>query len=68
MTLPGETLATGASQQCPDCKHTPELDVYKSAAGWYVGTYCFCGPYSRESGYWDTEEDARACLERWRDL
>ena len=27
-------------------------------AGYYIGTWCGCGPYSRESGYYRTREDA----------
>lgn len=35
------------------------LDVYKSGAGFYVGTYCVkCGPFDRHSGYFKTKEDA----------
>ena len=32
----------------------PKLDVYLSGAGYYVGTYCACGPYTREFGYYRT--------------
>lgn len=63
MVLKGETLATGASPRCPDCGVTVNLKVCRSAAGYYVGTWCDCGPYSRESGYYRTFEDARAALE-----
>lgn len=61
--IPGETIATGAATTCPDCKVTPHLDVCRSAAGYYVGTYCDCGPYSRESDYYPTWEAAKAALE-----
>lgn len=48
MTLPGETISTGASDIC--CGAKLELEVLQSAAGWYIGTMCDkCGPYSRES-------------------
>lgn len=61
MTMPGETIATGASSRCYECKTYPELGVYHSAAGYYIGTRCKCGPYSRESGYYadrvEAEED-----------
>ena len=60
--LLGETIATGASPVCDECKITPELQVCKSAAGYYVGTYCYCGPYSRESGYYKTREAAEVAL------
>ena len=63
MTLPGETLATGASPVCSDCGKAAVLNVYMSAAGYYVGTYCDCGPYSRESGYYPSFEAAKAELD-----
>ncbi len=63
MTLPGETIAVGASPRCEDCATMPKLDVYRSAAGFYVGTYCHCGPYTRESGYYPSRELAQAALQ-----
>jgi hypothetical protein len=50
--MPGETLLSGAERVCSDCKTGPKLGVYKSPAGYYIGTYCMCGPYSRESDYY----------------
>lgn len=50
--IPGETLASGAPNPCPDCGQYLEPEVLRSAAGYYIGTRCFCGPYSRESGYY----------------
>jgi hypothetical protein len=64
MTLLGETIAGGAAPRCPDCHVMPKLDVYRGAAGYYIGTYCDCGPYSRESGYYPTRELAQAALDR----
>ncbi len=61
MTLPGETLATGAPQTCPDCGMTVALRVLKTSR-WYVGSVCHCGPYTRESGYYRTFEDAERAL------
>jgi len=61
--LPGETIMSGAPETCPDCGVTPELDVHMSGAGYYIGTFCGCGPYSRESGYYPTREAAEAALE-----
>lgn len=52
MALPGETLRTGASPKCADCGTTVELTVCRSNAGYYIGSLCCCGPYSRESGYY----------------
>lgn len=51
-----------ASMKCRDCGEEPVLGVYCSAAGWYIGTYCRCGPYSRESDYYPTEEQAKRAL------
>jgi hypothetical protein len=37
-------------------------EVLRSAAGYYIGTQCECGPYSRESGYYRTYEEAESAL------
>ncbi len=42
----------------------PRLDAYESRAGFYIGTFCGCGPYSRESGYYPTFEAATAAFGR----
>jgi hypothetical protein len=63
MVMPGETILLGADSVCPDCKTKAIRDVYYSPAGYYVGTYCNCGPYSRESGYYPTRGLAQAALE-----
>jgi hypothetical protein len=64
MALQGETIATGAPKTCPDCGITPKLGVYMSAAGYYIGTYCECGPYSRESLlYYMAKEQAQIALD-----
>ena len=60
--LDGETIATGAEPECSDCRRTLVLSVHRSAAGFYLGTWCDCGPYSRESGYYDTEAEATTAL------
>ena len=62
--IPGETIASGAAPTCSDCKVTPTLQVCHSPAGYYIGTYCSCGPYSRESDYYKTHELAAAALEK----
>jgi hypothetical protein len=36
----------------------PPLDVHESRAGFYIGSYCACGPYSRESRYYPTRDEA----------
>jgi hypothetical protein len=56
------TIADGGAPRCEDCAKMPKFDVYRSAAGFYVGTYCDCGPYTRESGYYLTRELAQADL------
>lgn len=58
MVLPGETVATGAPVYCEECKTAAKMGVYKSPAGHYIGYYCNCGPYSRESEYYPTRETA----------
>lgn len=63
MTLPGETLATGAPSICPECDQRVHLGVSESAAGHFVAGICECGPaYSRESGYYDTRREAMDAL------
>lgn len=59
MALTGETLASGAPRICETCGAVPKLGVYRSAAGPYIGTFCDCGPYSRESEYYATQEAAQ---------
>ena len=61
--MQGETISSGGYATCPDCKITPNLGVYCSGAGYYIGTYCHCGPYSRESGYYRTAAEAEADMQ-----
>ena len=49
-------------ESCPECGHKYLPRVMKSAAGFYVGTSCTCGPFSRESEYYATEQAARDVL------
>ncbi|MBE3137614.1 MAG: hypothetical protein IMZ43_09545 [Thermoplasmata archaeon] len=63
MVMLGETILLGASPICPDCKKRAKRDIYHTPAGYYVGTYCDCGPYSRESTYYPSEGLARAALQ-----
>ena len=62
--FPGETISTGAKPTYPDCKTTPLLEVHQSPGNrmLYLGTYCSCGPYSRESEYFTTKEKAEEVL------
>lgn len=48
---------------CSTCNKTLPVEVLKSFAGYYIGTWCDeCGPYSRISGYYDTMEKASKAL------
>lgn len=60
--LPGETIASGASNIC--CGNVLAMQVLHSRAGYYIGTQCpNCGPYSRESDYYLTPGAAQADLD-----
>lgn len=61
MVMHGETIQHGAPDTCPDCKVKLVPKVYETCA-FYVGTWCNCGPYSRESGYYRTREEAETAL------
>lgn len=46
-----------------EMEHDHDVQVCRSAAGWYIGRFCFlCGPISRESGYFCSAEEAEAIL------
>ena len=62
----GETLFSGASSKCSVCGKTVELQVCRSYAGFYIGTMCNCGPYTRESGYFESRSAATDAFERWK--
>lgn len=38
MSLPGETIGSGAAPRCEDCHKMPRIDGYRSAAGFYPGS------------------------------
>jgi len=63
--IPGETIRTGAAEACPDCNVMLVEAVHMSAAGHYIGTWCDCGPYSRESDYYRSREEAQTALDAW---
>lgn len=45
------------------CQRKLPLGVYKSNSGFYIGTYDYDGPCSRESEeYFDTREEAHEAL------
>ena len=64
MTLPGECV-NDTTTTCHECGTELTLDIQKSAAGYYVGFFCMtCGPYSRESGYYRSYEEAEKDLSK----
>jgi len=60
--LPGETIRSGAPATCDLCEFELQMEVLSSNAGYYIGTRCDCGPYSRESGYYPTPEAVREAI------
>ena len=63
MAVKRETIARGASPYCEDCHNFVTWGTYKSQHGWYIGTSCKCGPYTRESvEYYLTMEQAEIAL------
>ncbi len=64
--LPGESILSGAPDTCSDCKKRLEPKVMRSPAGYYIGTSCDCGPYSRESDYFKDREAAEKALPLYR--
>ena len=65
MAAPKETVGRGASPFCEDCHDFVVWGVYRSQAGWYIGTACKCGPYTRESvEYYLTMDLAEIALKR----
>jgi len=67
MVMPGETAGFDGVVCRHDGEGEPtqlELKVCRSAAGYYLGYWCpQCGPYSRESGYYATSEEAEKDLQ-----
>ena len=59
---PGETIMGGATPICTDCDALADWHVRLTPAGYSVGTSCHCGPYSRETRYFDTELEAECVL------
>jgi len=44
--------------KCHECNEEIVQGICRSAAGYYVGSYCGCGPYSRDSQYFKKREEA----------
>ena len=61
--MQNETVSTGTKATCPDCNQMHGPKILRSAAGYYIGYMCNCGPHSRESGYYKTASEAQACLD-----
>lgn len=61
--MPGETILSGAPDTCRDCGIELKFEVLRSAGGYYIGTRCDCGPYSRESEYFTTRDEAQRALD-----
>ena len=62
MTLPGECFNDSLTT-CIECGAELPIKVCVSAAGYYIGFFCpHCGPYSRESGYYRSREEAEMIL------
>ncbi len=63
MAIPGE-LAGLEGATCV-CGAQLPLQVCQSAAGYYLGHWCNeCGPYSRETGYYRSYDEADRELQR----
>lgn len=60
--LKGESVFDQRLKKCNDCGKRLELQVCQSAAGFYIGTMCDCGPYSRESMYFPDRKIAENVL------
>ena len=60
--LPDETILSGA----PILEGVSEFQVMRSNAGYYIGTTCQEGPYSRETGYFPSEAIATEALETYK--
>lgn len=61
MALAGE-LTGNDTLRCGDCGVLMRNRVLCSWAGYYIGKACDCGPYSRESGYYNSAGECEAAL------
>jgi hypothetical protein len=68
MAHPGELRGFQRSLTCSCCRTEIPLRVCESNAGFYLGYFCDnCGPYSRETGYYNTEAEAQTDLDQFLD-
>jgi len=65
--LKGETILTGADKACEICGEPYSFEVMHSSAGFYIGSQCCVGPWTRESRYWDRRTEAELALKLWAD-
>ncbi len=63
----GETITTGASDRYPICNKKLTFQVMRSQAGYYIGTSCCEGPYTRETSYFRLRAQAEEALQIYRD-
>ena len=63
MAMNGETIHLGAEAYCDECGAALVNQVLPSGSAYYIGTTCCSGPYSRESGYYSTYEEAEWLLD-----
>ncbi len=62
MDQPGECV-NATRTACFNCGTKLAVKVCVSGAGFYIGFFCLnCGPYSRESGYFSSREEAEQVL------
>ena len=63
MALPTEDIINDARRECMSCGTALNIKVLSNDAGSYIGFVCpQCGPYSRESRYYPSREDAQTAL------
>lgn len=63
MALEGELK--GLEGTTCSCGQTLALEVLQSGGGYYLGYFCNqCGPYSRETGYYGSYEEAEKELQK----
>jgi hypothetical protein len=57
-----KALRLRVGSHCDTCDTDLEPQVMSTAGGYYVGTKCKCGPFSRESNYYASEAEAKEVL------
>ena len=61
--LATETTGGKETSKCPHCSEERELGVQRSAAGYWIGYWCNCGPGGRETEYFGSHQEAEDALE-----